>query len=128
MSTLKVDAEKFINLLLSKYKAKEIDRKKFATLLIGCESHADESNSALFVNGVVNEITNVKYFLINNIEVINENCKCIFSEDDGIEQYKLYAIYPYILVAFSIDQDNLIEKGYIMSSFRHNIFDEMSKL
>ena len=46
----KINASKFISVLLSKYKAKEIDRKKFALLLTGRESDFNLSNSELYEN------------------------------------------------------------------------------
>ncbi|MFQ6723948.1 MAG: hypothetical protein ACLRFE_01255 [Clostridia bacterium] len=125
----KINASKFINVLLSKYKAKEIDRKKFALLLTGQESDSNLSNSELMENCIDDEIKNIKYFLINDTEVLNKNCKCLPSSFGNIEQHMPYTTYPYILVALGISQDNsLIEDYYIMSSFEHNIFEEMRNL
>ena len=46
----KINANKFIWVLLTKYNAKEIDRKKFALLLTGRESDVNLSNSELYEN------------------------------------------------------------------------------
>lgn len=126
---IKFDLNKFINILSTKYKAKEIDRKKFALLLTGQESDSNLSNSELMENCIDDEIKNIKYYLINDTEVLNKNCKCIPSNFGNIEQHMPYTTYPYILVALGISQDNsLIEDYYIMSSFEHNIFEEMRNL
>ena len=126
---IKFDLNKFINILSTKYNAKEIDRKKFALLLTGQESDSNLSNSELMENCVDDEIKNIKHYLINDTEVLNKNCKCIPSSFGNIEQHMPYTTYPYILVALGISQDNsLIEDYYIMSSFEHNIFEEMRNL
>ena len=126
---LKINAEKIINLLLTKYKAKEIDRIKFATLLTGDEAAAEWTNTELFEYDIDDEITNVKYFLINNAEVINENCKCISPKNEEVDYYSSVSVNPYILVGLGIRSDDILtDDYYIMSSFRHNIFDEMCKL
>ena len=70
----KINANKFIWVLLTKYNAKEIDRKKFALLLTGRESDVNLSNSELMENCIDDEIKNIKYFLINDVEVLNKNC------------------------------------------------------
>lgn len=125
----KINANKFINVLLNKYKAKEINREKFALLLTGQESDTNLSNSELMENCIDDAIKNIKYYLINDTEVLNKNCKCISSGCNEIEEYMPYTTYPYILVALGISHDNtLIEDYYIMSSFEHNIFDEMCNL
>ncbi len=125
----KIDANKFISVLLTKYKAKEIDRKKFALLLTGQESDSDLLNSELMENCIDDDIKNIKYYLINDTDVLNKNCKCIPSSLGSIDQYMSYTVYPYILVALGISQDNsLIEDYYIMSSFQHNLFEEMRNL
>ena len=125
----KINANKFIGVLLTKYNAKEIDRKKFALLLTGQESNFNLSNSELMENCIDDEIKNIKYYLINDTEVLNKNCKCIPSSFGNIEQHMPYTTYPYILVALGISHDNsLIEDYYIMSSFEHNIFEEMRNL
>ena len=46
----KINASKFISVLLSKYKAKEIRREKFALLLTVRESDFNLSNSELYEN------------------------------------------------------------------------------
>ena len=125
----KINANKFIGVLSTKYNAKEIDRKKFALLLTGQESNFNLSNSELMENCIDDEIKNIKYYLINDTEVLNKNCKCIPSSFGNIEQHMPYTTYPYILVALGISHDNsLIEDYYIMSSFEHNIFEEMRNL
>ena len=126
---IKFDLNKFIGVLLTKYNAKEIDREKFALLLTGRESDFNLSNSELMENCIDDEIKNIKYYLINDTEVLNKNCKCIPSSFGNIERHMPYTTYPYILVALGISQDNsLIEDYYIMSSFEHNIFEEMRNL
>ena len=80
-------------------------------------------------NCIDDEIKNIKYYLINDAEVWNKNCKCIPSSFGSIEQYMSYTTYPYILVALGISPDNsLIEDYYIMYSFEHNIFEGMRNL
>ena len=58
------------------YNAKEIDRKKFALLLTGQESDFNLSNSELMENCIDDEIKNIKYYLINDTDILNKNCKC----------------------------------------------------
>ncbi len=55
----KINANKFIGVLLTKYNAKEIDRKKFALLLTGQESDFNLSNSKLMGNCIDDEIKNI---------------------------------------------------------------------
>lgn len=125
----KFNANKFINILLTKYKAKEINRKKFALLLTGRELDCNLSNSELMENCIDDEIKNIKYYLINDIDVLNKNCKCVPSSFSSIDKYMPYTTYPYILVALGISEDNiLVEDYYIMSSFEHDIFKEIHNL
>ena len=118
------------SLLNNKYKAVEIDKKKFVELLMG-DMAEEDTNIDELTEGCISETNEsaVKYYLINDVDVLNSNCKCIPSGFTNIDQYFGYTVFPYILVALGLSTDlKLVNEYYVMSSFEHNIFNEMEKL
>jgi hypothetical protein len=94
-------------LLLEKYKAKIISKLQFRDSLIGPDRDDFGEDISELTEGIIHS-DNVVFYLIDDVEVINENCKRLYGymhPSGKVLAYPTVAFYSYILFVVEISED-----------------------
>ena len=127
---IEIDVKKVKQLLTKKYKAEEISKAKFKELLYGKASNVGDKISDL-TEGIIKS-ENALFYLINDVEVLNENCKCVDKNmypSGKVLPLPLSMFYPYILFVACLSDDGKKMVNYAKwGSFSDNIFESLDDL
>lgn len=119
------------NLMLDKYKATIITKQKFKDLLYG-DNRTDLSDDIFELTEGIISTDNSVFYLINNVEVLNSNCKCVNPDmfpSGKVMPAPLSMFYPYILFVVEKSKDGIEVIEYAKwGSFSDNIFEELGKI
>lgn len=129
---MKITFEKFDNLMKNKYKAKEISKKSFKDSIYGPARDDIDDNIETLSEGLICS-ENAIFYLINDIEVINKNCKCIdpsmFFSNGEVLPLPLSEYMPYIVLVAELSKDNKYMTNYAKwGSFSDNIIEELNQI
>lgn len=117
-------------LLKEKYKASVIDKWTFRDILYGKGRNDYVSVSEMTEDIIQTE--NAVFYLINDVDVINKNCICLYSYMYPNEEHlptTSSGFCPFILFVVGLSEDGTHVEDYARwGSFGDNIFDEMGKL
>ena len=118
-------------LMLNNYKAEVIDKTKFKELLYGFNRRDIGDDIGELTEGIIKS-ENAVYYLINDIDVINKNCKCIdpnMYSTGKVLPLPLSMFYPYILFVVELSEDGKDVLNYAKwGSFSDNFLENISKL
>ena len=128
---MKIDFTNVNDLLTTKYKATIITKQQFKDAVYGFNREdIDNSISTLSEGIITNE--NAVFYLINDTEVLNKNCKCINPQmcpSGKTTPAPLSGFMPYILFIAELSEDKSEMINYAKwASFADNIFDELYTL
>ncbi len=123
--------EQVNNLMVTKYKATIITKQKFKELLYG-SNRIDLSDDINELTEGIIKTDNSVFYLINDVNVINENCQCInpnMFPSGKVMPAPLSMFYPYILFVVEKSKDGKDVVDYAKwGSFSDNIFSELGNL
>lgn len=127
---IEIELKKVEELLAKKYKAEKISKAKFKELLYGPTSNVGDNISDL-TEGIIKS-ENALFYLINDVEILNENCKCIDKSmypSGKVLPLPLSMFYPYILFVVGLSDDGKNVVNYAKwGSFSDNIFESLDEL
>ena len=127
----RIEFEKFNQLMVNKYKAKVIDKQQFKEAIYGLNRTDLEDDVYILTEGIIDS-ENVIFYLINDVEVLNANCKCVDPHmyPAGItDTTPLLEFMPYIvIVAEKSGNGKHITNFAKWGSFADNIFEQVGKL
>ena len=116
-------------LMKEKYKATLTDKFRFRDILYG-EGRQDLSSVFDMTEGII-QSENAVFYLINDVSVINENCKCIAPDiysTGKVTPVALSGFLPFILFVAELNTDgNKVVSYARWGSFADNIFEEIEK-
>lgn len=127
----KISTKELNNLLLGKYNAEVISKQQFKNAIYGLNRDDISDDISTLTEGIIDS-ENVIFYLINEISVINDNCKCIssqiFSSGKTIPM-PLSGFMPYIVFVAELSDDKQQVTNYAKwGSFADNIFDELQTI
>lgn len=127
----KISFKKVNDLLIIKYKAKIITKQQFKDAVYGFNRIDIDDDISILSEGIIPS-ENSMFYLINDVSVLNENCKCINPQMCPSGQTipsPLSGFMPYILIVAELSEDKTEVIRYAKwGSFADNIFDELYAL
>lgn len=128
---MKLKFEQVNELMMTKYKAIVITKQKFKDLLYGSNRIDLSDDISELTEGII-KTENSLFYLINDVEVLNNNCQCInpsMFPSGKVMPAPLSMFYPYILFVVEKSKDGKYVVDYAKwGSFADNIFSELENL
>lgn len=125
----KIEFEKVKDLMIKKYKAAVIGKQQFKDAVFG-RNRSDIADDILNLTEGVISSENTVFYIINKVDVINRNCKCLDSGMYASGQtvpLPLSGFMPYIVFAVELSDDRKYMVNYAKwGSFADNISEELN--
>ena len=128
---MQINFKKVNDFLTAKYKAKIITKQQFKNAVYGFNREDLDDNISSLSEGVITS-ENAVFYLINDVTVLNANCKCVAPQIYPSGQTipaPLSGFMPYIVFVAELSDDKKQIINYAKwGSFGDSLFEELYEL